>query len=151
MCLSVCPPQGGVCVCRASVCAWTAGRVIAAVVPSPQQPVNQPTACFAVGGADVCAAGACATTPNTLETSVRTVLRVKAAANHTGTCQLLLSHQMAWWESSQTICSCSWHQCLSVFKEVCGLPPGSRSDPKEGRTLQRHLCPIGGLHGWYIR
>ena len=68
---SLCPPQGGVCVCRASVCAWTAGQVIAAVVPSLQRPVNQPTACFAAGEADVCAGSACAKTPNTLEKSVR--------------------------------------------------------------------------------
>lgn len=89
--VSVCSFQGGVLACQATVHAWTAGQVIAVDAPSPQQPVNQPTGCFAAGGADVCVAGVCVMTPNTLETSVRGVLFVKAPANHTGTCRFLFA------------------------------------------------------------
>lgn len=89
--VSVCPSQGGVCVCQVSVCVRTAGQEIAVVVSSPQQPVNQPTACFAAGEGDVCVVSVCVMTPNTLETSVRGALRAKAAANQTGTCQFLFA------------------------------------------------------------
>ncbi len=40
----VCLSQAGVCVCQGSVCVRTAGQVIAAVAPSPQQPASQATA-----------------------------------------------------------------------------------------------------------
>lgn len=70
--------------CRVTVYALMAGQVRAAVVPSLQRPVNQPTGCFAAGGADVCAASVYAMTPGTLESSARSVLRAKAPANHTG-------------------------------------------------------------------
>ncbi len=91
--------------CQGSVCARTAGQVITAVVPSPQQPANQPTACFAVGGEDVCVASVCVTTPITLETSVRDVLLAKAPANHTGTCQFLFATTKHDGSSYGTICS----------------------------------------------
>lgn len=77
--------------CQVSVCAQMAGQEIAVVVPSPRQPVNQPTVYFAAGGADVCVASVCAMMSITLETSARGALRVKTPANHTGTCQFLFT------------------------------------------------------------
>lgn len=77
--------------CQVSVCAQMAGQEIAAVVPSPRRPVNQPTVYFAAGGADVCVESVCAMTSITRETSARGALRAKTPANHTGTCQLLFA------------------------------------------------------------
>lgn len=101
--------QDGVCVCQVSVCAMTAGQAIAVGVPSPQQAANQPTACFAAGGEDVCVACVCVTTPNTLETSVRDVLLAKAPANHTGTCQFLFATTKHDGNSYRSDYSQSWH------------------------------------------
>lgn len=97
------------CVCQVSVCAMTAGQAIAVGVPSPQQAANQPTACFAAGGEDVCVACVCVTTPNTLETSVRDVLLAKAPANHTGTCQFLFATTKHDGNSYRSDYSQSWH------------------------------------------
>lgn len=77
--------------CLVSVCVRMAGQVIAVLVPSPQQPANQPMACFAAGGEDVYVASVCVTTPDNLETSVRDALRAKAPANHTGTRQFVFA------------------------------------------------------------
>jgi len=87
----ICLPQGVVCVCQVSVCVRTTGLVIAVVVLSPRQPANQPTACCAAGGADVCVASVCATTPGAPETSVRDVPVAKAPANHPGTCRFVFA------------------------------------------------------------
>lgn len=77
--------------CQVSVCARKAGEGIAVGALSPKQPVNQPMACFAVGGANACVASVCATTPDTPETSVKDVLSAKPPANHTGTCRFLFT------------------------------------------------------------
>lgn len=79
------------CVCQVSACVRTAGQAIAAGAQSPQQPANQPMACFAVAAADACVASVCVMTPNTPETCVKDVLPAKAPANHTGNCQFLFT------------------------------------------------------------
>ena len=81
--------QDGVCVSQVNVFVTTVGPVKAAVVWSPQQPANQPTACYAAGGGNACAASVCVTTTGTLGTSVRNALLAKSPANHTGTCPFL--------------------------------------------------------------
>lgn len=81
------------------------GQVIAVVAPSPQQPANQQTACFAAGRGDVCVASVCVKTHVTLETSVRDALLAKAPANHTGTCRFLFATTKHDGSPYRTICS----------------------------------------------
>lgn len=66
------------------MCVRMDGQVIAAAVPSPQQPASHQMACFAAGEGSVCVVSACATTPNTPETSASAALHAKAPASHTG-------------------------------------------------------------------
>lgn len=83
------PSQDGGCVCQVSVCARTAGQVIAAVVPSPQKLASRPTACCAAGKASVCVANVRVMTLDTLEISARDALLAKSPASHTGTFHFL--------------------------------------------------------------
>lgn len=84
----VCSSQVKGRVCRASARAQMAGQVRAAVVPSPRQPVSQPTACFVAGVADACVESAPVTTRSTPGISARTARPAKAPVSHTGTASL---------------------------------------------------------------
>lgn len=79
------------CVCQVNVCVTMDGQVIAAVVQCLKQLANQPMACYAAGGEDVCVASVCVMTSTTPETSARDVLLVRVPANHTGTCQFVFA------------------------------------------------------------
>lgn len=81
---------------RASACALMAGQVRAAVVPSPRQPVSQPTACFVAAVADACVESAHVRTLSTLGISARSALLAKAPVSHTGTASL--QNRKAWWD-----------------------------------------------------
>lgn len=84
----VCSSQVTGRVCRASARARMAGQVRAAVVPSPRQPVSQPTACFVAGVADACVESAPVTTRSTPGISARSARPAKAPVSHTGTASL---------------------------------------------------------------
>lgn len=79
--------------CQVNACVRTAGQVIAAVVPSPQQPASRLMACCVVGRAGVCVANVCVMTADTLETFARDALLAKPPASHPGTFNSLLLPQ----------------------------------------------------------